>query len=55
MTEDQNFYLVRGTKWPENQAHDAHIQYTSKSSSNDYANQDWCEKVETSWENDGNS
>ena len=30
------------------------IQHTSKSSSNDYVNQDWCEKMGTSWENDEN-
>ena len=49
MTEVPNFYLFGGTKLPENQAPEAHIQHTSKSSSNDYVNQDLCETVETSW------
>ena len=50
MTEDRNFDLFGGTKWPENQVQEAHVQYTSKSSSNAYVNQDWCETVETSME-----
>ena len=48
MTEERNFHQFRGAKWPDNQTHKTHIQYTSKSSSNDYVNQDWCEAVETS-------
>ena len=52
MTQDQNFDLFESTKWPENQTQEAHIQYTSKSSSHNYVNQDWCETVEISWEND---
>ena len=55
MAEDWNFDMFGGPKWPENQVYEAHIWYISKSSSNDYVNQDWCETVQNLRENDANS
>ena len=49
------FWPIGGLKWRENQIHEAHISYISKSSSNDYVNQNWCETAETYCENDENS
>ena len=41
MTEDLNYDLFWGPKWPGNWASEANIQHTSKSSSNWHEHQDW--------------
>ena len=43
MTKDLNHVLFWGPKWPRNWASEADSQHTSKSTSNWYVNQDWCE------------
>ena len=43
MTEDLNYDLFGGPKWPGNWVSGANIQHTSKISSNWHVHQDWCE------------
>ena len=46
MTEDWNFVLFWGPKWPKNWTSEAHIPHTSKSSCNEHVKQYWCETSE---------